>query len=325
MSDLLDEPWQDIRSLLAAPASAPGKMAADDESSPGPHHHQSEPKLHLVREIAAEVQPKRWTLGDLIDSYGPWLSLFAAIGLTASGEYALAVLAGWPSSIAWLLPAAIDIYVTVALRRHRDLIPALGLMVVANAAFHLASQRLFGTSRDGRPLWWLVVGVAAIAPYVMWRVHELTGKAETAPVETAVSTLQAVSICSGPVGLALPETRTAGDQGARSPGRQETGTETAAMPVETAETRSRETRAAKSRETETPQVKIRSRLRETTETVAVAMGDRETEIRALLTLIETRGEPMAVSLNDAIETTGRPKATAAKRLAAARDRYRKSA
>lgn len=317
MPDALDPAWKDIRSILAAPAATP-------ERDPGPA--SSEPPNQPEREIAKPSPRQRRTLGTLIDTYGPWLSLFAAVGLTASGEYALAVLAGWPPSIAWLLPAAIDIYVTVALRRHRDLIPALGLMVVANAAFHLASQRLFGTSPNGRPLWWLVVGVAAIAPYVMWRVHELTGEdRETAQTETAVSVPQLVSICSGPTGLSLSETVASGDLQHRSLAALETETETIGAPAETIETRSRETGLPKRRETETAQAKVKSRPRETAETEAVAIGDRETEIRALFSLMETNGGPMEVSLNDAIETTGRPKATAAKRLAAARDRYRKTA
>ncbi len=52
-----------------------------------------------------------------------------------------------------------------------------------------------------------------------------------------------------------------------------------------------------------------------------AIGDRETETNELLDLMRSRGGHMEVSLNDAIETTGRPKATAAKRLRAARDQY----
>ena len=185
MPDPLDPAWKDIRSLLAAPAAMPERAPVNVGSEPS-----RPPQLEIPEPIALPERPKRRTLGTHIDTYGPWLSLFAAIGLTASGEYALAVLAGWPASIAWLLPAAIDIYVTVALRRHRDLIPALGLMVVANAAFHLASQRLFGTTPTGRPLWWLVVGVAAIAPYVMWRVHELTGTETRAAATPSVAPLQ---------------------------------------------------------------------------------------------------------------------------------------
>lgn len=119
---------------------------------------------------------------------------------------------------------------------------------------------------------------------------ETTGR-ETRSLETAVSTVSRQAETT--------ETETKTKAGDRSP-----GTET-----------SRETS-----ETETSLPASRSGL--TTETNQVtAIGDRETEIRNLLDLMRSRGGPMKVSLNDAIETTGRPKATAAKRLKTARDQY----
>lgn len=105
----------------------------------------------------------------------------------------------------------------------------------------------------------------------------------------------------------------------------ETGTKPAETTRETRETKPAETGLAPSTGTKVSQVTPETGARETAETTAVAIGDRETEIRALISLMEERGDAMAVSLNDAIETTGCPKSTAAKRLAAARDRYRKSA
>lgn len=117
-------------------------------------------------------------------------------------------------------------------------------------------------------------------------------------------------------------------------GRRETSeTETRETPVshtaETSETettttagdRSPETETTgKTRETETGLQVSRTGLgRETSQVTAI--GDRETEIGHLLSLMKSRGGHMQVSLNDAIETTGRPKATAAKRLKTARDLY----
>ncbi|MBQ1165970.1 hypothetical protein KBZ21_49110, partial [Streptomyces sp. A73] len=61
-----------------------------------------------------------------------------------------------------------------AFRRHRDVAQALVLMVLANAVYHLAAAGLFGVSASGRPEWWLSVGVAAIAPFVMWRIHRMS-------------------------------------------------------------------------------------------------------------------------------------------------------
>ncbi|GAA2629769.1 hypothetical protein GCM10009863_51470 [Streptomyces axinellae] len=108
------------------------------------------------------------------DGWSLRVALAATIGLTASGEFALAELAGWARELAWLLPVSIDVYVVQAFRRHRDVAPALGLMVFANAVYHLAAAGLFGVSGGGRPEWWLIVGVAAIAPFVMWRIHRMS-------------------------------------------------------------------------------------------------------------------------------------------------------
>lgn len=88
-------------------------------------------------------------------------------------------------------------------------------------------------------------------------------------------------------------------------------------PVETAETET-ETRETETRSPASPASKSR---RETETTTVRAIGDRETETNKLLDLMRSRGNQMAVSLNDAIEETGRPKATAAKRLKTARDLY----
>ncbi|MFD9564383.1 hypothetical protein [Streptomyces sp. NPDC059994] len=116
--------------------------------------------------------------GQKIDEWSPRVALGATILLTASGELSLAVLTGWPPAIAWGLPLAIDIYVVQAMRRHRDVMLALLLMVAANAIYHLAEAGLFGVRVDShgtlRPEWWLIAAVAAIAPWVMLRIHRIT-------------------------------------------------------------------------------------------------------------------------------------------------------
>ncbi|MGA5670057.1 hypothetical protein ACPCTG_31820 [Streptomyces pseudogriseolus] len=101
------------------------------------------------------------------------------------------------------------------------------------------------------------------------------------------------------------ETETTRETGDRS---RETETST-----ETSET---ETSLPVSRPRSTPE----TTARETTARVT-PIGDRETETNKLLDLMRSRGGAMQVSLNDAIATTGRPKATAAKRLKTARDLY----
>lgn len=113
-----------------------------------------------------------------VDTWSPRLALAATIVLTASGEFALAQLAGWSAWLAWALPTAIDVYVVQAFRRHRDVPGAISLMVAANALYHLAERGLFGVTLNGhgepRPEWWLIVIVASIAPWVMWRIHRIT-------------------------------------------------------------------------------------------------------------------------------------------------------
>ncbi|WP_030756605.1 hypothetical protein [Streptomyces sp. NRRL F-5135] len=120
---------------------------------------------------------------------------------------------------------------------------------------------------------------------------------ETSPArraETIETTETVVSRDQGDRG-----TNTETETGDRSPG--------TTNPAETSET---ETRSKVSR-TSLP--------RETTSVSAI--GDRETETRALVSLMRSRNGHMKVSLDDAIETTGRPKSTAAKRLKTARDLY----
>lgn len=110
----------------------------------------------------------------VVERYGPWVALYAAVALTASGEFELASLVGFPGWIAWALPTAIDVYVVQAMRRHRDVAGALFLMVATNAVYHLAASGLFGVTGAGMPAWWLIVMVAAIAPMIVWRVHRIT-------------------------------------------------------------------------------------------------------------------------------------------------------
>lgn len=154
------------------------------------------------------IAPAPETKRPAVDRYGPWVALYAAVGLTASGEFQLAALAGFPGWIAWALPTAIDVYVIQAMRRHRDVAAALVLMVGTNALYHLAAARLFGVTPDGVATWWLIVAVSAIAPLIVWRVHRITetrvrstsGAVRRGIPLTAVATAPA-AICAGPDGL----------------------------------------------------------------------------------------------------------------------------
>ena len=350
-ADRLDGRWHDIKELLAETPTPP---AGPTEAAPQSHdlideaettaqqiittaEHQADVILADARQELARLEAKtakRQQRSAWIDRALPKVALAGAVTLTALGEFQLAHLTGFPGAVAAMLPTTLDAYVIAAIRKRRDIILALSMAIAANALYHLAAQHLFGVDRQGNAAWWLIVGVASIAPVVVWRIHQISHpmpetETETKAVETPVSGPQLVSICSGPVGLSLPETAETRDLEPQSPAVPETETAPTETAGETAGTRSRETGLPKRRETETAQATPRSRPRKTTETNTVAIGDRggdqESEIRALVSLMETEGDPMAISLKDAIETTGRPKATAAKRLAAARDRYRKTA
>lgn len=166
--------------------------AANDRAQAARSLDQARRTLEEAEEKTAKAEHRK----ALTDKWGPRFALGAAVTLTASGEFALATLSGWPWFVAWALPMSIDVYVVQAFRRHRDVAGALILMVAANALYHLAAAGLVGVhtsgAHKGEPLWWLIVGVAAIAPWVMWRIHRITDERPTerpdahaqAPTET---------------------------------------------------------------------------------------------------------------------------------------------
>lgn len=104
-----------------------------------------------------------------------WAALAAALVVTASAEYALARAAGFGQWTAGGVPAALDIYAVRALRAHRDVPAVVGAMILVNAAAHMVEAGLLAVS------WPLVVGVSAIAPLVLWRVHRLAEQPPAAP------------------------------------------------------------------------------------------------------------------------------------------------
>lgn len=106
--------------------------------------------------------------------YLAWAALAAALVVTASAEYALARAAGFGAWTAAGVPAALDIYAVRAMRAHRDVPAVVTAMILVNAAAHMVEAGLLAVS------WPLVVGVSAIAPLVLWRVHELADHVEAA-------------------------------------------------------------------------------------------------------------------------------------------------
>lgn len=263
-----------------------------------------------IREKARQETETKRARGKAIDVWSLRGALAATIGLTASGEFALAQLAGWGAGLAWLLPVAIDVYVVQAFRRHRDVPAALALMVLANAIFHLADRGLFGVVREHgqvalsasgepRPEWWLIVAVAAIAPVVMWRIHRLSAPARKRESKT-------------------PSESPARPAKTRTPAARESAP---AGPRESC-TRNNTTRTHAARESKP---KAPASKRESSPKPA-ATGGIADEIDRLVALMRERGGADAVGLSDAERiVASTSQATAARRLKTARETYRNNA
>lgn len=127
-----------------------------------------------IREQAQAEVEKRQRRDDNLDTWAARAIIAGTVGLTASGEYALARMVGFDKTVAWLLPFVIDVYVIQAFRRHRDIIQAIILTITANVAYHLADARLFGLTPTAKPTWWLIAMVASVASLILWRVHLMT-------------------------------------------------------------------------------------------------------------------------------------------------------
>lgn len=124
---------------------------------------------------------------------GDWI-LWGALGCTlvatAHAEYTLATATGLHWVVAGAVPGALDLYVIRALQKHRDVLPAVLVMVAANIASILVAQGVL-------PLHWgLYSAVGALAPLLLWRVHYLWR------VQAKVST------AAGAVSAPVPETST---------------------------------------------------------------------------------------------------------------------
>jgi hypothetical protein len=109
-----------------------------------------------------------------------WLALGAALVLTASAEYGLAVACGASRAVAAALPVALDVYSVRALRAHREVATSVGALIAVNAVAHLVSAHFLAASVP------VVIGVSALGPLVLWRVHALRVPAPAvAPFEAA--------------------------------------------------------------------------------------------------------------------------------------------
>ncbi|EHM24273.1 hypothetical protein SPW_7367 [Streptomyces sp. W007] len=119
--------------------------------------------------------------------YGQTAVLYAALALSAPGEYALATMAGWDPAVAWLMPAVLSLYAAIsasvakaykttareaagtpyeaeAKRRSKNAtvgaLLALFMATAAQVTEHVITATVFG------PTLWVIVVVSAVPPLV---------------------------------------------------------------------------------------------------------------------------------------------------------------
>ncbi|PBC79889.1 hypothetical protein BX265_4718 [Streptomyces sp. TLI_235] len=116
-----------------------------------------------------------------------WLSMLAAVAVSAHGEWTLGIVCGFHPAVAAGLPLALDTYALRALRAGREVLPAVLGMMATNAASHLVAADVVEAG------WPLIAAVSSIAPLVLWRVHILAHRVaedeQPAAVEEPVSVL----------------------------------------------------------------------------------------------------------------------------------------
>lgn len=297
----------------------PHALAASDERIA-----ELEAQLAATRRTAAPA-PKTADTPDQksrkgFDHWGPWLALWAAVGLTASGEYALAHFVGfrWFSA---LLPVGIDVYVIQAFRRHRDVAVALILMVVTNALVHLAEAGLFGVVQRSTahgetayaPTWWLIVLVSAIAPFIVWRVHRITEKRPATGTVAAPAT--AAETASSTV--AVTPTGTVSSATSTTPATAQAAPETTRSAERETRPEQRETAPATRRAT--PRRNTTARTRKPAETGVAApskLRSKDEQLAIVGPFVDAwNGPEKDLPLQPIAEALGASKATASRRVA----------
>lgn len=96
-----------------------------------------------------------------------WAQLGCALVATAHAEYTLVTALGQHWIVAGAVTGALDLYVVRALQKHKDVLPAVLVMVAANVVSILITHRVV-------PVHWAVLAaVGALAPLLVWRGHRL--------------------------------------------------------------------------------------------------------------------------------------------------------
>ncbi|MFJ3084423.1 hypothetical protein ACIPJG_32360 [Streptomyces halstedii] len=138
--------------------------------------------------------------------YGQQTVLYAALALSAPGEYALAQMAGWDPRVAWLMPAVLSLYAAIgasvakaqkttarsavgtpqereARRRSKNAtFGALTALLMATAA--QVAEHVLTTGATGVQAW-VVIIVSAVPPLVAAHVLHIDPPLELEPAEKA--------------------------------------------------------------------------------------------------------------------------------------------
>lgn len=126
-----------------------------------------------------------------------WAQLGCALVATAHAEYTLVTALGQHWVVAGAVTGALDLYVVRALQKHKDVLPAVLVMVAANVVSILISARVV-------PVHWAVLGaVGALAPLLVWRGHRLRVH-EMRQAQEAGTPAGAVSAPEVPVPVDVP-------------------------------------------------------------------------------------------------------------------------
>lgn len=306
-----DEQAQAARAEAEALLAEANRMHRQAKDDAGRTVSDARTEAQRIRDEARAEIERRAKRDDSFDTWAARAVIAGAIGLTASGEYALARMVGFDGGVAWLLPFVIDVYVVQAFRRHRDIVQAIGLTITANVIYHLADVGLFGLSPSGRPAWWLIALVASVASLILWRMHLMVAppkarresrkrrRRESRPATAQAPRETAPESESAPAPLSPPP--------AHEPPRESAGESESTPTPAPRESRPRRRKTTK---------------RESARKVA-PIGDIDRETEELVALMRERGDADAVSLRDAKRITGKADATAARRLSTARAQYRR--
>jgi hypothetical protein len=143
---------------------------------------------------ALRAQLRRWQWS----MYGVGL---AAAVLSFDQLWRLALVCGWPPSIAWMLAVIVDAYaidatrrwlragIDKALRRWAGILvwACVGVSLAGNTVEHALSMGYL-TMRDGRPEWWIVVIVGTVPTIMLASLIHLEAMARSARVGESTDT-----------------------------------------------------------------------------------------------------------------------------------------